>query len=306
MNEKLPPCSEANECSDESTASTPARGPAWNAIHDPGTRLILFRGESVVLERDLPIRPRWFSPRDLAGLPLDQRLTINLGADDLGPRMALDVSGMEEIEEALGLPHGAFRSLKEVQEPIDSRTWRVLARARALLAWNEQYVVCPTCGATTAPRNGGTLRVCTDPACACLHYPRTDPSVIVRVVSRERCLLARQPRFRPGLKSVLAGFVGPGETLEEAVLREVAEEVGIVVERIEYLGSQPWPFPMNLMVAFQAHARDDEISLDADELEIAEWYTRERVRHELADGSLILPSRKSISRWMIDDWLEGR
>jgi NAD+ diphosphatase len=125
-------------------------------------------------------------------------------------------------------------------------------------------------------------------------------------MSGDRCLLARQPGFRPGLWSVLAGFVEPGETLEEAVGREVAEEVGIQVDRIEYLGSQPWPFPMSLMIAFEAHARDDTLRLDTEELEAADWYSRDRVRQELAEGSLLLPSLKSISRWMIDDWLEDR
>ncbi|MBN1857855.1 NAD(+) diphosphatase [Candidatus Bipolaricaulota bacterium] len=273
--------------------------------HHRDPRFILFCGDGVVLESGLPIRPRWFRPHELAGLTLDERTGIDLGADDLGPRMALDLSGMEEAEQALGLSQGAFRSLKAIQEPIDPCTWRILSRAQALLIWNQQSAICPACGAATESQGGGTLRVCTDPGCARIHYPRTDPSVIVRVVSGERCLLARQPKFRAGLKSVLAGFVEPGETLEEAVRREVAEEVGIVVDRIEYLASQPWPFPMNLMIAFQAHARDEEIALDSDELEIAEWYTRERAERELAEGALILPSRKSISRWMIDEWLDG-
>jgi len=129
--------------------------------------------------------------------------------------------------------------------------------------------------------------------------------VIVRLVRDERCLLARQPRFAPRVRSVVAGFVEPGESLEEAVRREVSEEVGIRVGRTRYLGSQPWPFPMSLMLAFEAEALTEEIRLEDEELEAADWYTREQVRREVDAGTLILPSPKSISRRMIDEWLEG-
>jgi len=127
--------------------------------------------------------------------------------------------------------------------------------------------------------------------------------IIVRVLHDGRCLLARQPRFRPDVRSVIAGFVEPGESLEGAVRREVAEEVGLRIEGIRYLGSQPWPFPMNLMLAFEAHAQSDEIRIDEHELETADWYSKDRVLRELAAGTLVLPSPKSIARQMIDEWL---
>ncbi|MFC2081869.1 NAD(+) diphosphatase [Candidatus Bipolaricaulota bacterium] len=272
---------------------------------DPKTRFILFRGESALLEADLPIRPIRVSPAELADLGLDFRDAVHLGVYEAGPLLALDLEEAADGGSESEPLRGAFRSLRGIQDPVDRLTWELLSRARALLGWNRLYAACPACGSATTPRNGGTIRVCTNAACGRNHYPRTDATVIVRVLSGEKCLLGRQPQFAPGLRSVVAGFVEPGETLEGAVRREVDEEVGIAVERIAYLGSQPWPFPMSLMIAFEAHARDETIRIDAQELEAADWYTRERVREELAAGSLVLPSRKSIARRMIDDWLES-
>lgn len=278
----------------------------FDVLQDPSARFLLLQDGNMLLEEDSPVRPVWLSAHDLSGRRLTIRAAVDLGADEQGPRVALDLPEPAMTVGVLSALSGTFQNLSGIQESVPPLTWRVLARARALLAWNLRTTACPSCGAATASHERGMVRVCTSPDCAHSHFPRTDPTVIVRVVSGDRCLLARQPRFRAGLRSVLAGFVEPGETLEEAVCREVAEEVGIDVDRIEYLGSQPWPFPMNLMIAFQAHARDDAICLDNDELESADWYTRERARQELADGSLILPSEKSIARWMIEDWLEDR
>ena len=128
--------------------------------------------------------------------------------------------------------------------------------------------------------------------------------MIVRVTHGERCLLARQPRFASGVRSVLAGFVEPGETLESAVVREVFEEVGLRVRAVSYFGSQPWPFPFSLMIAFTAIACDREIRIDAHEIESADWYSRDRVRRETADGTLTLPGANAISRQLIDRWLD--
>jgi NAD+ diphosphatase len=275
-------------------------------LRDPETRFILFCGEGALLETDPPIRPILVTPAGLTNLRPAFANAVHLGAYETGPLLALDLEEANDGGSEGDLLRGRFRGLRSIQEPVDSATWELLSRARALLAWNRLYVACPACGSATTPQNGGTIRVCSNAACGRNHYPRTDPTVIVRVVSGEKCLLGRQRQFAPGIRSVVAGFVEPGETLEGAVRREVEEEVGIAVERIAYLGSQPWPFPMNLMIAFEAHAQDETIRIDAQELEAADWYTRERIREELAAGSLVLPSRKSIARRMIDEWLENR
>ncbi|MBU0596077.1 NAD(+) diphosphatase [Candidatus Bipolaricaulota bacterium] len=273
-------------------------------LRDPQTRFILFRGDRALLETDLPIRPVLITPAEAASQRLDFRDAVHLGVYEAGPLLTVDLG--EAADEACeeDLLRGTFRRLRTIQEPVDHATWELLSRASALLAWNRQYAACPVCGSVTIAQNGGTLRVCSNAACGRDHHPRTDPTVIVRVVSGEKCLLGRQPQFAPGLRSVIAGFVEPGETLEGAVRREVEEEVGIVVERVAYLGSQPWPFPMNLMIAFEAHAEDEAIRIDTQELEAADWYTRDRVKEEVSAGALVLPSRKSIARWMIDTWLE--
>ena len=276
------------------------------ALRDLEARFLLFRGGDVLLEREPPIQPVVVTLREITMLTIDLRSAVLLETGATALRLALDLQdvGDEEIEHVASL--GEFRGLHGIQEPIDPQTWELLSRARALLAWNRRCAICPTCGAPTEPQEGGTFRVCTGVTCGRILFPRTDPSVIVRVLSGEKCLLARKPGFAPGVRSVLAGFVEPGESLEGAVRREVAEEVGIAVERIVYLGSQPWPFPMSLMVAFEARACEERIRLDEEELEAADWYTCERVQKELVEGTLVLPSRKSIARRMIEAWLEGR
>lgn len=271
------------------------------ALGHPEARVLLFRGEEALLETEGPVRPVLVHPRDLDGA-LDR--AVLLGDDGGRPRLALDVEDGDP-RSATSRTSGTFRSLHGLQQPIEPDTWSLLARGRALLAWHRSHRMCSVCGAPTRPQQAGMIRVCSSPTCERIHHPRTDPSVIVRVIRGERCLLARQPRFPPGRRSVLAGFVEPGETLEDAVRREVREEVGLEVGRVTYLGSQPWPFPMSLMIAFEAEARTDAIHLDDEELEAADWYTRDQVRREVNAGALILPSLKSISRRMIDEWLDG-
>lgn len=275
-------------------------------LQDPETRFVLFRGESALLEADLPIRPVLVPMVELADPRLDFANAVHLGICETGPLLALDLEEADVEGFDRESRSNAFRDLRSIQEPIDRVTWRILSRARALLAWNRFFAACPTCGSATTPQSGGTIRMCSNASCGRIHYPRTDPTVIVRIIFGEKCLLGRQRKFAPGVRSVIAGFVEPGETLEGAVRREAEEEVGIAVERITYLGSQPWPFPMNLMIAFEAHACDETIRIDAQELEAADWYTRERIQEELAAGSLVLPSPKSIARWMIEDWLGRR
>ncbi len=147
--------------------------------------------------------------------------------------------------------------------------------------------------------------MCTRPECGRQHFPRTDPAVIVRVVHNDRILLGRQLAWPAGWYSVLAGFVEPGESLEEAVRREVEEEAGVAVSDIRYDSSQPWPFPASLMVGFNAQAENDHIRLASDELEDARWFSREEIREEVAAGTLRLSPRVSISRHLLDVWMAG-
>lgn len=181
------------------------------------------------------------------------------------------------------------------------------AQARAVLHWRARHRFCGACGAALAYRRAGWLGWCA--ACALEHYPRTDPAVIVAVSDGERLLLGRGPGWAPRRYSVLAGFVEPGESLEQTVVREVFEESSVRVRSCRYLASQPWPFPSSLMLGFEADAGPDEPHCPSDELEDARWFTRDEVgaalRGDSGPDGLLLSPGISISRWLIERWHAG-
>ena len=150
------------------------------------------------------------------------------------------------------------------------------------------------------------MRRCTDPACNMMHFPRTDPAVIMLVTDGERALMGRNKNFIPGMYSTLAGFVEPGESLEDAVAREVFEETAIRVGAVHYHSSQPWPFPANIMLGFYAEAASTEIEVDYGELEDARWFERQWLIDHVDDDSFRLPRLDSIARRLVEDWLYGR
>lgn len=273
------------------------------ARHAAGCRYVVYAGPDALLTAGPSIAPAGVPAQTLTRLVADTAGSVFLGFDRGEPRFAIDVAGLPEEARAALLSFGRFAALGPIQDPVDVETWSLLAQARALLAWNARTQYCSACGAPTEMRNAGYVRACSSPACGALHFPRTDPAVIVRVTHEDRCLLARQPAYRPGLRSIVAGFVEPGESFEDAVRREVKEEVDLDLATLSYVGSQPWPFPMSLMVGFVAESVGDGIHVDGRELESAEWWTRDNVRRETQDGTLILASAKSIARRLIDDWL---
>lgn len=183
-----------------------------------------------------------------------------------------------------------LRSLA-VQGLLETGELNLLAQARALLYWHERHRYCANCGTLTVIADAGYRRFC--PACEANHFPRTDPVVIVVAVHDGRCLLGRQPNFLPGVYSALAGFVEPGESLEEAARREIREETGVRVGRIRYHSSQPWPFPANLMIGLLGEAETAAITIDRTELEDARWFDRQDVEAMLAgshpDGLKVPP-----------------
>jgi NAD+ diphosphatase len=174
----------------------------------------------------------------------------------------------------------------------------------ALLGWHRRHRFCANCGAPTQVAEAGLARRCR--RCGASHFPRTDPVVIMLVEHEGRLLLGRRAGWPEGRYSVLAGFVAPGETPEEAVVREVAEESGIVVTEPRYVAAQPWPFPASLMLGFEARARPGSPAARDGELEDVAWFTREEVAAAAqwgADGRLQLPPPVSIARFLIDGWL---
>lgn len=234
-----------------------------------------------------------------------------LGLMEGRPVIAADISGVAAEADgsgpALGLG-GAWLPLRSAGPALPAADAGILAYARGLLLWHRRTRFCGSCGAPTEAREGGHLRVCLDGRCLAQHYPRTDPAVIMCVTDGDKVLLHRQHAWPPGMWSVLAGFVEPGESLEEAVAREVLEETGISVADVAYAGSQPWPFPSSLMIGFTARAIGGVLTVDSHELEDARWFGRAEIRRDFSedhrDGSgPYLARHGTIARTLLDAWL---
>ena len=178
----------------------------------------------------------------------------------------------------------------------------LLAYAKGLAHWHARHRFCGVCGEGTEAKDAGHVRVCTGPDCATQHFPRTDPAVIMLVTDGDRCLLGHNKRFPERIYSTLAGFVEPGESLEEAVAREVLEETGVRVGRVQYHSSQPWPFPASIMLGFHAEAESEAITVQAAELVDARWFSRAEIANFEQLG-LRLPRPDSIARRLVEHWL---
>jgi len=197
-----------------------------------------------------------------------------------------------------------WASLRDVGAALSDRDAGLATTAVGLVAWHRSMVHCPRCGADLLVEESGWLLRC--PLDASAHYPRTDPAVIVALVdASDRLLLAHATQWSPLRFSNVAGFVEPGESAEQAVRREVAEETGVLVGAVTYLGSQPWPFPASLMLAFRATAETTEVTADGVELSEARWFTRAGLSDDIDAGRVTLPGRASIARVMIEDWFGG-
>lgn len=231
---------------------------------------------------------------------------VFLGEDEAGPIVGLDLSRLETPEHEPALAgQGHFVDLRTIGPLMPQPEGALLAYARGMAYWHQRHRFCGLCGHPTKSAEAGHVRRCQNEACACPHFPRTDPAVIMLVHDGgERCLLGRQASWLPGMHSTLAGFLEPGESLEEAVAREVKEEVGIVVGEVTYRSSQPWPFPSSLMVGFWAKAEEGALHLDQKEIESACWFTRAELLASPEDDSFKLPRRDSIARALIEEWLQ--
>lgn len=194
-------------------------------------------------------------------------------------------------------------SVRVLAPQLEADELSLAIHAVAMGRWLQNSTHCPRCGNTVERRSAGHLLVCS--ACGAEHFPRTDPAVIMLVIDdADRALIARNSQWPEGRFSTLAGFVEPGETLEDAVRREVFEEVGIAVDKVDYLASQPWPFPSSLMLGFHTHTTATNIEVDRDEIAEARWFTRDELRAATSSGEILLPpTGVSISSWLIEHWL---
>jgi NAD+ diphosphatase len=248
-----------------------------------------------------------FLDGDLAsGLGASDAIEVFLGLEGETPYFARDISALPDPLAASLASLGHFRDARSAAALLSARDSAILGQAKALIDWHNRHGFCAQCGAETAPADGGYRRIC--PRCKAEHFPRTDPAVIMLVTAGDHCLLGRNRRFAGGHYSTLAGFIEPGETIEEAVRREVHEEVRIRVGRVDYFASQPWPFPSNLMIGCYAEADTREIEVDGNEILAARWFDRSTVKRLLNGESndVMLPRRDAIAFHLIRKWADGQ
>ena len=277
--------------------------------HRSDTRIAVVAGETPILKRlageALTV---WFSHGETEMLgPAAEEIFMGM-AEDGTPRFGrlLDKALAESLKERSELFVTDLRSVA-LKRIVPEGEVGPLGEAKAVLDWHARHRFCAQCGGPTVAGASGWRRECT--ACGALHFPRTDPVVIMLVTRGDACLLARQARFAPGMYSCIAGFVEPGETLEDAVRRESWEEAGLRVGNVRYLASQPWPFPSSIMMGCIAESLGDEITLDMTELEEGRWFPREEVLQMLEgkhpDG-LACPQHIAIANTLVRAWaLEG-
>ncbi len=265
---------------------------AWltAAWADAATRVLPMAGTTVPVD-EAGERLRWQAPADV---PADG-LRLFLGVREELPHFVVVV---EEAPDAQ-----RWFSPREVLATLHEPDLGFLVHGLALAEWHASHRFCPRCGGRLDPTAAGHVLVCQQ--CSRQQFPRADPAVIMLVVDGDRALLGRQDSWPEGRYSTLAGFVDPGESLEDAVVREVAEEAGVQVDDVRYFGNQPWPFPQSLMVGFFARAVTTEISVDDDEISDARWFTREQLKAEAEAGTLVLPGGVSISRSLVEAWYGG-
>src|ERR1700719_1066032 len=273
---------------------------------DARARAFVIGGERVVMRKGEPYGDPTFTLAAAETVSPKQELVF-LGRHDGAPLfgIAIDPDAAEALKGRNDLLVTDLRSIA-TGALVAPEHLPPLAAAKALLAWHRRHRFCSNCGAPTRLTQAGWRRDCA--ACGAEHFPRTDPVVIMLAIHGERCLLGRQSRFAKGMWSCLAGFVEPGETIEDAVRRETLEEAGIVCRRVAYFASQPWPFPMSLMIGCHAQALTTELKVDRSELEDARWFAREEVAamvlRKHPDG-LTATHPFAIAHHIIRAWLEA-
>ena len=277
-------------------------------LNDPASRFVpVWNQQSIVFAGAEP-RAALNDRQSIAEL-LDSNAPLaflGVTPDDGGiAHFAVDFSHLPEETLTARYTGGALMDLRDSVQLVPAHEASILAYARGLMYWHRKNGFCAACGHKSETRRAGHERVCTNPACGAVHFPRTDSAVIVLVHDGDDCLLCRQSHWPTGMHSTLAGFLEPGESLEEAVAREIFEESGVQVADVRYHSSQPWPFPASIMVGFMAKANSREINVDDKELEYAHWYGRDWLRNVVDSDDFRMPGKYSIARRLIGDWING-
>lgn len=285
-------------------AGTKRNDPAWlhAALTAPDTRFVAVNADLKVAI-DLAPAPHiaWRGGDELL---VEGAACVLLGLGDGIAHVAIDRPDLTEPP-----PGAKFIDLRSIAPQLKDGEAGILAHAKSMVDWHRRHRFCAVCGHASTAAEGGYVRHCTNPDCKAHHFPRTDPVAIMLVVHGTDVLLGRQRQFASGAYSALAGFIEPGETIEEAVAREIAEEAGITVGRVRYLASQPWPFPSSLMIGCVAEALTRDITIDTQELEDCRWFTRTEVA-QMVDRALNpeaaprMPPPLSLAHQLARMWLD--
>jgi NAD+ diphosphatase len=286
------------------------KDPSWlKAQMSAQSKWVLVNNNQTLFIKDTP-KVSYLTYQQVAHLDLTSAIFVGLNNAKNGV-FALDVSELDESILTPLIDGAQFFDIRQYGPQVTIKYGSIAALARGLCYWHATHRFCGRCGSKNSSVEAGHSRVCDNESCKHPTFPRTDPAVIMVVTKMfddgiERCLLGRQASWRIGMYSSLAGFVDPGETLEQAVTREVKEEAGIDVANVRYVVSQPWPFPSSIMLGFFAEAVTDTIDVDNDELDDAKWFSREELTQfgnwDEEGDHLKLPRTDSISRYLIEHW----
>lgn len=295
------------------------RDPDWQAerLEHPHTHVIpVWRDRNLIRGFDTPHMNMVLCRGDTGARVIEAagQIVFLGGSDNDLAFFAADLSAYEEEEAAALTDGGEFLDLRRVGPTVETKQAALMAYARGMLYWHKNHRFCGRCGAATESRDGGHRRQCINSECDYKTFPRTDPAVIMLVEFRPddgappMCLLGNHHRLPSNVYSTLAGFVEPGESLEETVIREVDEEVGVKVGHVAYQASQPWPFPASIMLGFRAQAEGTDLLIDRHEIKEARWFTADEVRTfgewGDEDAEFALPRKDSIARYLVDSWVE--
>jgi NAD+ diphosphatase len=285
-------------------ASNTRRDEAWiyDQLGATTSRFLPFWRMNVLCREGEQCELHWLDPsvREYLGVDAEPLL---LGIQDGVAHFAVDLSALADPLSILRIEGADFTDARRIAPNLPGGDAGILAQARSLLEWHSRHRFCGTCGSPTEIGTGGSMRRCT--SCKAEHFAGPHPVVIMVVWRGDRCLLGRGKGWGPGRFSALAGFIDQGETLEEAVAREVKEEAGLTVDQVEYHASQPWPFPMSLMLGCFAHVTDEELNVDPEELEEARWFSRDEILRAYESPESVdfgVPGRIAIAHHIIKAW----
>jgi NAD+ diphosphatase len=270
-------------------------GVLTKALGEAGARVVPIWGSETLIHEGDPAHALLLAPEECLDHLDGPEQLILLGRYRGAPLFVADLGHAPATQ-----GRGQVLDLRMAGNLLDFNEAGMLAYARAMVFWKRRHRHCGSCGAAAVPEQAGHVMRCSDGACGATWFPRVDPAIIVLVTDGERALLGRQAAWPAGRYSTLAGFVEPGESLEDTVHREVFEETGVRLAGIEYHSSQPWPFPSSLMLGFTAMAASTDIRVDDDELEDARWFSRD----DITAGRVVLPPPTSVSFQLISSWFD--